>query len=139
MSRREERLALADYWMEKAAESLRAAKVLLDADITGASMSRLYYAAFYAASALFAAKGIQYGKHSAVQSAVHRDLVKPGIIPKDLGALYDRMFNARQEGDYKAFTEFSTEDVATELIEVERFIHRFNQLLTEEKDNTGTV
>lgn len=133
MNMREERLALAGYWMEKADESLRAAKVLLDADITGASMSRLYYAVFYAASALFAAKGIQYGKHSAVQSAVHRDLVKPGIIPKDLGALYDRMFNARQESDYKAFAEFSVEDVTAELVEVERFIQRFHTLLAEEK------
>jgi len=78
-------------------------------------------------------KGIQYGKHSVVQSTVHRDLVKPGIIPKDLGALYDRMFNARQEGDYKAFTEFSAEDVTTELIEVERFIQQFHTLLAEEK------
>lgn len=133
MNRQEERLALAGYWMEKADESLRAAKVLLDADITGASMSRLYYAVFYAASALFAAKGIQYGKHSAVQSAVHRDLVKSGIIAKDLGALYDRMFNARQESDYKAFTEFSIGDVTAELIEVERFIQQFHTLLAEEK------
>ena len=125
--------------MEKADESLRAAKVLLDADITTASMSRLYYAAFYAVSAVFAAKGIQYGKHSAVQSAVHRDLVKPGIISKDLGALYDRMFNARQEGDYKAFTEFSTEDVTTELVEIERFIQRCKTLLMEENDKKGIL
>jgi len=55
LSMREEHFALAEYWMEKADESLRAAKVLLDAGITGASMSRLYYAVFYAASALFAA------------------------------------------------------------------------------------
>lgn len=131
MSMQAERLALAEYWMEKASESLRAAKVLLDAGITGASMSRLYYAVFYAASALFAAKGTQYGKHSAVQSAVHRDLVKLGIIPKDLGALYDRMFNARQEGDYKAFTEFSVEDVMAEFVEVEGFIKQFHTLLSQ--------
>lgn len=41
MSTQEERLTLAEYWMEKADESLRAARVLLDAGITGASMSRL--------------------------------------------------------------------------------------------------
>ena len=133
MKMREEQWALAVYWMEKADESLRAAKILLDAKITGASMSRLYYAVFYAVSALFAAKGIQYGRHSAVQSAVHRDLVKSGIIPKDLGALYDRMFNARQEGDYKAFTNFSVEDVTAELDAVGRFIQVFHTLLAEER------
>jgi len=47
--------------------------------------------------------------------------------------LNDRMFNARQEGDYKAFTEFSVEDVNAELVEVERFIQRFHTLLAEEK------
>lgn len=132
MSTQEERLALAGYWMEKADESLRAAGVLLEAGITGASMSRLYYAVFYAASALFAAKDIQYGKHSAVQAAVHRDLVKPGIITKEMGALYDRMFNARQEGDYKAFTVFSNDDVAGELAKVERFVQYFHTLVATE-------
>lgn len=119
--------------MEKADESVRAAKVLLEANITGASMSRLYYAVFYAASAFFAAKGIQYGKHSAVQSSIHKDLVKPGIIPKRLGALYDRMFNARQDGDYKAFTAFLIEDVDAELVAVEEFIQCFHALLAEER------
>ena len=37
--------------------------------------SRAYYAAFYAVYALFALRDVVFRKHSAVESAVHRDLV----------------------------------------------------------------
>lgn len=133
LAMRAERLVLAGYWMDKAHESVRAARVLLGANIVSASMSRLYYAVFYAVSALFIARGVKYSKHSAIQAAFHRDLVRPGTVPKDMGALYDRMSNARQEGDYKAFTNFGLDDVTAELVEVERFVQLFHALLREEE------
>ncbi len=62
--------------------------------------SRAYYAAFYAVSALFASRGAVYRKHSAVESAVHRDLVKAGIWEKELGKNYTDLIELRSTGDY---------------------------------------
>ena len=45
-----------------------------------AAASRAYYAAFYAVSALLALGGRTFKKHSALEAAVHRDLVKPGLF-----------------------------------------------------------
>jgi uncharacterized protein (UPF0332 family) len=50
------RLELAKYWMEKAHKSLEAAKHEFDHNIDFC-VNRLYYAAFYAASALLIIKG----------------------------------------------------------------------------------
>ncbi len=44
-----------------------------------AAASRAYYAAFYAVSALFALEGRTFRKHSALEAAVHHDLVKMGL------------------------------------------------------------
>jgi uncharacterized protein (UPF0332 family) len=65
-----------DYWA-RAAQALQTAESLIDRD-PDASSSRAYYAAFYAVSALFALEQVSHTKHTAVERAVHRDLVKPG-------------------------------------------------------------
>ena len=40
--------------------------------------TRAYYAAFHAVSPLFAIEGRTFTRHSAIERAVHRDLVKSG-------------------------------------------------------------
>ena len=59
----------------------RAVDTLADAELVLSPHSianRSYYAAFYAVSALFAAEGSFFRKHSQLEAAVHRDLVHTG-------------------------------------------------------------
>ncbi len=65
-----------------------------------AAASRAYYAAFYAVSALFAARGQIFSKHSAVEAAVHRELVRSGHWPQEHGKAYSRLSQLRARGDY---------------------------------------
>ncbi len=65
-----------------------------------ASASRAYYAAFHAVSALFATRGESFRRHSAVEAAVHRDLVRTGDLSKELGAAYSALLRLREVGDY---------------------------------------
>jgi uncharacterized protein (UPF0332 family) len=87
-----------DLW-ERARDSLRAAEALLPISADAAA-SRAYYAAFFAVSALFALEGRTFRRHSAVEAAVHRDLVRTGRWPAERGATYARLFELRQTGDY---------------------------------------
>jgi uncharacterized protein (UPF0332 family) len=61
---------------DRALEPLAAATLLLPHGGFDSAASRAYYAAFHAASALFALEGRTFTKHSALEAAVHRDLVK---------------------------------------------------------------
>ncbi len=88
----------ADLW-DRAGKSLVVARAVLALD-PDAVASRAYYAAFYAVSAHFALDDISFIKHSAVEAAVHRDLVKPGIWPKTLGRGYSTLYELRTTGDY---------------------------------------
>ncbi|MCK4374884.1 MAG: HEPN domain-containing protein, partial [Candidatus Brocadiae bacterium] len=63
-----------DLW-ERALDALRVAEQTTSLS-PDAGASRAYYAAFYGVSALFAAEGRSFTRHTAVESAIHRDLVR---------------------------------------------------------------
>ena len=75
-----------------------------------AAASRAYYAAFYAVSALFALGGRTFKKHSALEAAVHRDLVKPGLWAAALGEQYSALVRMRNVSDYQFIRHVSGEE-----------------------------
>ena len=87
-----------DFWA-RALDALRVARHDLEIS-PDAAASRAYYAAFYAASAYFLSQGKIFSKHAAVEAAVHRDLVRVGTWPVDLGPAYSRLMQLRARGDY---------------------------------------
>lgn len=97
-----------DLW-QRAKVSLNSARTLVESDPDG-SASRAYYAAFFAVSALFATEGRSFGKHTAVEAAVHRDLVKTGRWSADLGAGFSALAGLRMTGDYGGARHVSRDD-----------------------------
>ena len=87
-----------DLW-HRAADALRVARHDLPLS-PDAAASRAYYAAFYAVSAHFALQDKGFTRHSALEAAVHRDLVRSGIWTEDLGKGYSRLAQLRHRGDY---------------------------------------
>jgi uncharacterized protein (UPF0332 family) len=84
---------------DRARKAVLVARGVLPLDPDTAA-SRAYYAAFYAVSAHFAELEQTFTKHSAVEAAVHRDLVKTGIWPVSLGQSFSRLVQLRARGDY---------------------------------------
>ena len=87
-----------------------------------AAASRAYYAAFYAVSALFALDEKSFTKHSAVEAAVHRELVRAGKWPADEGATYSRLFHRRSRADYGAERHVSSEGAEDSIAGAERIL-----------------
>lgn len=81
-----------------ALQAFRTAKGITDTDPDGAA-SRAYYVAFYAVSALFVLQGKTFSRHSAVEIAVSRDLVKAGHWPAELGKTYSFLLELRSNPD----------------------------------------
>jgi uncharacterized protein (UPF0332 family) len=88
----------ADLW-HRARQALDTAILLADRD-PDAAASRAYYAAFYAVSVLLAFANRSFRKHSAVERAVHRDLVKNGTWSPEVGAAFSWLSTLRFTGDY---------------------------------------
>jgi uncharacterized protein len=99
---------IADYW-NRALQALRTAEKLM-ADDPDAAASRAYYAAFYGVSALLTFEQRSFVKHTGVERAVHRDFVKAGIWPAEVGAAFSWLVSLRYTGDYGGEEHVQPED-----------------------------
>lgn len=103
----------------KAERFIRSARVLADDGDFDSAASRLYYAMFFIAEALLAARGQSFSSHSAVISAFGQQFAKP----KELDPRFHRAlltgFSQRQLGDYavsSGLTEVDIESLAGEAV-----------------------
>jgi uncharacterized protein (UPF0332 family) len=121
--------ALVVYRMERAREALREASLLFEAGHLNAYVNRLYYACFYAVSALLVTRGISTSKHGHLRALLHQDFVKTGLIPTELGRHFDRLFSNRQEGDYADFVVFKADEIRPWLDETTTFVDYIDDLI----------
>lgn len=117
-----ERQVLVGYRLERARQTLEEAKLLLDAGHTNACVNRLYYACFYAVSALLLTQNLSTSKHSHARALLHRDYIKPGHVSKEMGDHYDLLFDSRQKGDYEDLVVFDAERVRLWLEPTKSFV-----------------
>ncbi|MBN3032854.1 MAG: HEPN domain-containing protein [Candidatus Saganbacteria bacterium] len=118
--------------LKKADETLKDAGLLAGAGSYFGAVNRLYYAAFYAARALLAVKGLDSPKHSGVIAIFNKEFVKEGIIPKDLGRILNDLFEIRTAGDYEDNKIFSKAEVDDYLIKCGTFIAGVKQALKQQ-------
>ena len=117
------------YWWNKVLESLKAARRELAADAYPFAINRTYYALFYAVSASLLEEGRRFSKHSGVRAACNRDIIRPGLLSRKHGDLYNQLFRDRQEGDYVEFTAFDTPYVQEKIDACEEFLTHLRPLL----------
>ena len=68
-----------------------------------AAINRLYYACFYAASALLVANSISAASHAGVKTMLGMNFISKGILSKEHGKTFSRLFEIRHSGDYDDF------------------------------------
>lgn len=127
--RKEDLQALIGYRLQRAAESMEEARLMQNEDHWNTCANRLYYAAFYAVSALLVQGGHTASKHSGVKALFNRYYVKPGIVTKESGRLYNRLFDLRQEGDYIDFVFLEAETVEPLVEETAEFVDTIRSLI----------
>ena len=127
--REKELRELINYRMQRAMETLEEARVMAGMEHWNACANRLYYAAFYAVSALLVKDGLSAKKHSGIKALFNRHYVKVGRVSKEKGRLYNRLFDLRQEGDYLDFVSLSEEEVAPLVEATADFIESIRLLL----------
>ena len=124
-----ERQALLRYRLARAREAREEARLLLDGGHANACVNRLYYASFYAVSALLLIEGHSSAKHRGVRALFDRHWVKPGRVPPALGRLYRRLFMRRQRGDYDDLVQFEETEVRVWLADAQRFVKDISEVV----------
>src|SRR5262244_841007 len=132
-SRRE----IVELW-QRAQEALRATETLLAAGFSDFAAARAYYAAFYAASALLLAEGKVFRSHRGVVALIHRDYVRTGRLPVDMGRILSTLSDLRSVGDYGGAAHVSHTEASIALIESQQFLEAIRSLLPPDIINIAT-
>lgn len=119
------------YRFARSVETIEEAQMMADAGHWNACVNRLYYACFYAVSALLLTKELSSPKHTGVRSLFSLHFVKTGIVPKELAQLYNTLFDARQESDYEDFFTAEEDDAIAWLGQSRKFVSLVQQLLSD--------
>jgi uncharacterized protein (UPF0332 family) len=121
--------AVIEYWMEKDLESMESAKSEFTSGRNSAAVRNLYYACFYALNAVLLKDGHSFKKHTAIKAALHKNLIRTGMIDPEWGKFYNRIFDSRHEGDYQPLRTFDAGEVKLYLDQGAGFIAQMERLL----------
>lgn len=124
---------LVSYRLSRADEALEDARVLAREKRWNACVNRLYYACFYAVSALLLCDGLSSSKHSGIRGLFNKQYVKTGQIPKDIARIYNDLFERRQEGDYMDFVNFQESQVLPWISKAEKLIKYIADFIENQK------
>jgi uncharacterized protein (UPF0332 family) len=115
--------------LERAEQSIQAARELTTSGFYDFAASRSYYAAFYAATAALLNEGLEFSKHSGVIASIHQRLVKTGKLDKEQGKELNWLFELRSVGDYGVTVHVSQQDAEKATRVAESFLRVIKSLL----------
>ena len=108
--------------LKKAERKLVVAKKDLESGFFDDASSRSYYAAYHAAVAVLAERGLSFSSHGQTLGAFNREFVKTGLFPPDTSQILQRLFQNRQVGDYEWGIEVDQATAEKDLAVAESFV-----------------
>lgn len=115
----------------RASRYLKSAGRLLEDSDYESSVSRTYYAMFFATQALLLSLGLSYSSHKGVISGFGEHFVKPGLLPRESGRDLNLAFQKRQLSDYESRFVITKEEAEDLLHRGEVFVAQAVAYLTE--------
>ena len=125
-----DRKALVKYRISKAKTTLDEVAILLDNDLFNTAINRIYYACYYAVTALLIDNEIKTRTHSGVRQMFGYYFIKTGKINKELGSFFLDIFDKRITGDYDDFIDHEKEEVEKLLPIAKELIGKIEELLS---------
>jgi uncharacterized protein (UPF0332 family) len=114
--------------LQRARESLDAARLLLQQGYAGFAASRAYYTMFYVAEAFLLGQELSFSKHSAVIAAFGRQFTKTGQVPPEFHRYLIDATEVRHAGDYGGKSVDSAE-ADLQIARAEQFLNLAERLI----------
>ena len=128
-----ERKEVVKFNMDKANDTLAEIPVLIQHKFYRTTANRLYYACFYAATALLINDGYEAHTHSGVKILLGLHYIKENKIEKTFGKMYEKLFDLRQQGDYSNWIDVKKDAIIPLLKPAEKFIAEIEKLINSNK------
>lgn len=124
------RIDLIAYKIEKARQTLMEADVLSSSGFFNAAVNRLYFAVYYAASALMEDKLLGTVTHNDIKTMLGLKFIHTGKLEREYGQIYQRLYDSRQAGDYEDFVYYDKESYEELYPLAVKFIDRIESYLS---------
>ena len=125
----EERKAIVVYRLEKSNDAMVEAKDCASLGHWTLAANRLYYAAYYASSALLISAGYAAKTHDGTIGMIGQHYVRTGVLANEDGSLLARLQNMRHTGDYDDFLDWTKEDVEPYIAKTEAFVEKVKEII----------
>ena len=126
----EEKKAIINYRRQKAYDSLNEVNEVAKLCFWNLAGNRLYYATYHMASALLLDKGFSARTHSGVIHLIGQNFIAKGLLDKNYGRLFTRLFELRQSGDYDDLYDATEEEILPLIDKTKAFVKAMEGLLT---------
>jgi hypothetical protein len=120
---------LIKYRLSRASETLEEAKNSIENKRYLLAANRIYYASFYAVSALAIKHEFKTSKHAQLLSWFNKNFVKNEIVEKRLGKFYLDAFEMRQESDYEDFVVIDKTSIDEKFKLASEFIDKIQEII----------
>ena len=125
----DERRAIVLLRLNNARQTLEDAKIIANNELWKAAANRLYYACYYAASALMIKFGFEAKTHAGIIRLLGLHFISKNLISNELGDIYYQLFALRQKGDYDDWIVVRESDIIPLLEPAEKFIAEIEKLI----------
>ncbi len=120
---------LAGYELDRGAERLDAARLLLREGKYEDAVNRAYYSMFHCARGLLYSRDISAKTHRGLIGKFGENLVKSGEIAREFAAMLTNAEALRESADYGIISEIGEEDTRAVVRDAEEFIKMSRELL----------
>ncbi len=100
-----------EYRLRRALETYDDALLLVENQKWNSAINRLYYAAYYAISALLLHANLDPATHNGIKSAFSSHFIRSGKCPPEMGRTFSQLYTWRHKGDYDDMFDFDGEKV----------------------------
>lgn len=135
----QDRKEVVKYRLEKAQVTYRDALIGIDNGSVGIAANRLYYAAYYAVSAMLIANGITTRLHDGVRRMLGLHFLKNHLLTMEDGKTFNLLYSLRLTGDYQDRKNLDMDKDVKPLVKpAKELIHKVSEMAREKMMNCET-
>ncbi len=120
---------MALHRMSRAKKTMDELELLSKNERWNAAVNRLYYASFYSVSALLVNSGSKAKTDIGVKKMFEKHFVLTGVISKEAGEFYSKLFKLKEEDEFGPFFEFTEKEIAPLLQNTRQLISKVESIL----------
>jgi len=124
---------LVKNWLKKSITALKDTKKNIEIKSYETAQNRLYYAIFYAVSALAKSENFITSKHSQLLGWFNVNYIKTNKFDKKIASVYRTSFENRQKSDYTFYYIVNKKELQQDTENAEKFILEIKKILKQNK------